>query len=150
MGGDLCADFLKGACHRPGYRYSHADPNGRARGDGAPSSGELGFGAGAPSEAKGFGGFEGGFGVAEKQLFFNDAPRGAGAWAQKPTPGIGCAAGATPSTSRSGTIATGVARRDPTAPWTSPPRTSTSTFEDESDRRRGREDARRDATETVG
>ena len=29
----------------------------------------------------------GGFGVAEKQLFFNDAPRGAGAWAQKPTPG---------------------------------------------------------------
>ena len=87
MGGDLCADFLKGACHRPGYRYSHADPNGRARGDGAPSSGELGFGAGAPSEAKGFGGFEGGFGVAEKQLFFNDAPRGAGAWAQKPTPG---------------------------------------------------------------
>ena len=87
MGGDLCADFLKGACHRPGCRYSHADPNGRARGDGAPSGQGFGFGAGAPSEAKGFGGFEAGFGVAEKQVFFNDAPRGAGAWAQKPTPG---------------------------------------------------------------
>ena len=61
MGGDLCADFSRGRVTGPDIGTATRTRTA-ARGDGAPSSGELGFGAGAPSEAKGFGGFEGGSG----------------------------------------------------------------------------------------
>ena len=88
MGGDMCADFLKGACHRPGCRYSHADPNGRARGDGAPAHrGNSGSGRARPSEAKGFGGFEGGSGWRRSSCSSTTRRAARARGRRKPTPG---------------------------------------------------------------
>ena len=80
--GEICRDFQKGTCYREGCRYSHADPG---RGGGGDRGGGGGFGF----DAMGFGGAAGGGGGGGNRSYEwdNNAPRGAGAGGQQPTPG---------------------------------------------------------------